>query len=329
MEPSKPQNVKQNNLYFLSQLVKQYGPVSKKDLANLSGLSVVTINKLIPNLLEQQIIFPFSTDVITGGRHAVSYVFNERRKLLLVIKMVEKNLNLHFYYYLCDLNGTIIKEKELSSQALEWPEFLTTIDAWKKIYPEIEAIVLGVPGVETSGVLKLVDEPMLKNRAVQQELSETFKCSVQVENDVNAAILGYAMAQEKEKIISGIYYPLNFPPGGGVSIYQELLKGQNNFVGEVASFPLMVDWSKEKLSNVDLKKHLYEVLQIFMSSYDPHEIVIYALEEKVSDKMVDGAKQRLRKDYPTLNLPKLVLSRNFNDDYLKGLISLGMKELND
>lgn len=66
-----------------------------------------------------------------------------------------------------------------------------------------------------------------------------------------------------------------------------------------------------------------------MSSYDPHEIVIYSLEEKVSDKMVDGAKQRLRKDYPTLNLPKLVLSRNFNDDYLKGLISLGMKELND
>lgn len=329
MEPSKPQNVKKNNLSLLTHLIKDHGPVSKKELSNLSGLSVVTINKLIPDLLKESIVFPFSTDVITGGRHAVSYVFNEKKKLLLVIKMVETDRTLYFYYYLCDLNGKVIKEKELSAKDLEWSDFLATIDAWKKIYPEIKEIVLGIPGVETSGVLKLVDYPMLKNRAVQQELMDKFKCHVQVENDVNAAILGYAMNQEKNKIISGIYYPLSFPPGGGVSINQKLLKGQNNFVGEVADFPLVADWSKKNLADVDLKKHIYEVLQIFMSTYDPHEVVIYAAVERISMNLIDVISKQLIAAYPALNTPKIVLSRKFNTDYLTGLISLGMNELND
>lgn len=330
MEPSKPQMVKQNNLAYLLQLIKQNGPISKRMLAELSGLSVVTINKLIPDLLEKKRITPFSHDVITGGRHAVSYIFNEKKSLLLIVKMVEKNKGImHFFYYVCDLYGEVIKEEEMSSQNLEWEEFFKTIEIWRKTYPEIETIVLGIPGVETNGIIKLIDFPMLKNRKVKKELMDRFNCCIQIENDVNAAVLGYAAKCDKEAIVSGVYYPNGFPPGGGVSIEGEMLKGKNNLVGEVAWLPFEVDWSTDNIVKIDLKNHLEKIIKSFISLYDPHEIVVYASKERITQQLVDEVCMELI-EYTTLfELPEIQLSRKFHEDYLLGLITIGIREMDE
>ncbi|HCM89075.1 MULTISPECIES: ROK family protein [Vagococcus] len=330
MEPSKPQMVKQNNLAYLLQLIKQNGPIPKRMLAELSGLSVVTINKLIPDLLDKKMITAFSHDVITGGRHAVSYIFNEKKSLLLIVKMVEKDKGImHFFYYVCDLYGKVIKEDEMSSQNLEWEEFLKTIEIWNKIYPEIETIVLGIPGVETNGVIKLVDFPMLKNRKLKEELTDRFNCRIQIENDVNAAVLGYAEKCDNEAVVSGIYYPNGFPPGGGISIQKKLLKGKNNLVGEVVWLPLGEDWSIDNIAKVNLKSHLEKIIKSFISLYDPHEIVVYATHERIRQELINEVCAKLEEQSPVFELPRIKLSRNFNEDYLLGLITIGIREMDE
>ncbi|MGX7025776.1 ROK family protein [Vagococcus hydrophili] len=328
MKSSKPQMVKQNNLAYLTQLVKNNAPLSKRELADLSKLSVVTINKLIPELLEKKMIYPYSNEVVTGGRHAVSYRFNEQKNTFLVIKIVENRNELSFFFYLCDLVGKIIKEEELPIADLSWEDFVEVIGEWKRDYPEINSIVLGIPGVEMNGIVKVVDHPMLQGKSVQEELTEKFDCQVTLENDVNAAVLGYAMREPKEKIISGIYYPVEFPPGGGVSIYQKILKGRNNFVGEVSVLPLEVDWSKENILKVDLTKHLLDMMEVFISLYDPHEVVVYGTDERINEEVIHEVGKKIVTKFPLIELPTIHLSRYFKEDYLAGLIQIGLEETN-
>ena len=328
MKASNPQKVKQSNLLYLINLIKEEGPVSKRELADLSGLSVVTINKLIPDLLDKGLALPFSDEVVTGGRHAMNYVFNFKKYHSLIIKMVEKKNQMYFFFYLCDLKGEIIEEKEISGEGLEWLEFLRIIDAWKKVYPSIESIVLGIPGVELDGIVKLVDFPMLQGKEIRAELRSRFNCAIQIENDVNAAILGYSSQRPKEHIVTGIYYPVGFPPGGGVSFNQKILKGKNHFIGEVATLPLSVDWQTVDLSKVDLKKHLKEICQSFIALYDPHEIVVYLSDDRLNKAHIDELTRELQELYPLLALPEIKRSKQFNQDYVLGLISLGMTDLN-
>ncbi len=327
MKASNPQKVKKNNLLFLMTLIKEYGPLSKRELSEKSGLSVVTINKLIPDLLDKKLIEPYSTDVVTGGRYAVSYIFNNKKFYSLIIKVVENKNDMYFYFYLCDLSGNIIEEKELSGNQLEWSELLTVIDSWKKVYPEIKTIILGIPGVEKSGIITLVDYPMLQGKKIKKELEERFDCFVQIENDVNAAVLGFSNQEKSDLIIAGIYYPIGFPPGGGVTIHQRLLKGHNNFVGEVALLPLEVDWTKD-IRQVNVKKHLLDVSKTFISLYDPHKIVVYLSEERLQEKEIQQIYEELEQYFPLLDLPELIIKKEFNQDYFLGLNQLGIERSN-
>lgn len=326
MKASNPQKVKKNNLLYLAALIKEHGPLSKRELSERSGLSVVTINKLIPELLTKQMIEPYSTDVVTGGRYAVSYVFNEKKFYSLIIKLVEKQKEMYFYFYLTDVFGNIIEEKEASGTQMEWSDLLDIIGGWQERYPEIRSIILGIPGVEMSGVITLVDYPMLKGKSVKKELEERFDCLVQIENDVNAAILGFSNQEKSDLIIAGIYYPIGFPPGGGLSINQKLLKGKNNFAGEVAELPLRVNW--KTIPQVDLKEHLLNVLISFISLYDPHKVVVYISKKQLENRDILEITKELEIRLPLIDLPELVVKEDFNQDYFLGLSKLGNDQLN-
>lgn len=328
MKASNPQRVRKDNLFFLMSLIREYGPLSKRELSEKSGLSVVTINKLIPELLSKELIEPYSTDVVTGGRYAISYTFNQNKCHSLIIKMVEKEKEMFFYFYVCDLLGEIIEEKEISGENLEWLDILSFIESFKKEYPKIKAMVLGIPGVEKSGVITLADYPVLQGKNIKDELEERFDCIVLVENDVNAAILGFSKKEEAHLIIAGIYYPVGFPPGGGVSIGQKLLKGRNNFVGEVAMLPLNVDWSEKNIPHVDLKNHFLDIAKTFISLYDPHQIVVYLSKSRLTKQQLTDIKQALEVAFPLLKLPEIVISEKFNHYYFLGLESLGLEALN-
>lgn len=327
MKASNPQKVKKNNLVYLMTLIRELGPLSKRELSEKSGLSVVTINKLIPELIDRELIKPYSREVITGGRFASSYSFNEKKFYSLIIKLIEKDNQMSFYFYLCDLSGTIWKKKELNGYQLEWTDLLATIDVWQKLYPNIKSIVLGIPGVENSGIVTLVDYPMLRGKNIKKELENRYECLIQIENDVNAAILGFSTKEATNLIIAGIYYPIGFPPGGGVTIHQKLLKGNNNYAGEVASLPLAVNWSTVNINQLDLKEHFLDIVKVYISLYDPHKIVAYVSKNRLNEEQ--EIIKLLKKDFPLIQLPEIIFTETFEEDYLLGLITLGLKQLNE
>ena len=51
---------------------------------------------------------------------------------------------------------------------------------------------------------------------------------------MNAAVFHF---KEEKKIVAGIYFPKNYPPGAGLVIDQQLFKGANHLSGEIKHLP--------------------------------------------------------------------------------------------
>ncbi|KRN56458.1 ROK family protein [Carnobacterium divergens] len=326
MKASKPQNVKENNLMFLKTVIKENGPLSQREIAKQSGLSIVTINKLVTWLLERDEIKEAKKLVTTGGRRAVSYEYNAEFKLLLAIQLIEKNHKFVFLFHVTDLFGEIVSEEEISGSSLSWAGFKEYVSSFLDKFPKIGGIMLGIPGVEIHGELKILDFPPLLNLNVRKELQEVFHLPVGIENDINTAVRGYAdWLPVKHEILVGIYYPDDFPPGASILINGKIFKGRNGLAGEIKHLPLSVDWEMGLLDKIEFNKNSQEVIQTIISMYDPDKIIIYTNERIVSQEELVPIKENLAEVFPYIELPEIASSVRFSQDYLKGLIIQGIE----
>jgi len=115
-------------------------------LADASQLSVVTINKLLPELIEKQLLLTTDQPQRTGGRQAAAYQYNAQRTLLLIIQFIEEDQQIVIRFSVVDLVGNILHHEQSAEGRL--PQFLQVIRQIKQEYPKISLAVVGIPGVE-------------------------------------------------------------------------------------------------------------------------------------------------------------------------------------
>lgn len=75
-----PKLLKQVNEDIIKDLIYEKGSISKPELAQLTKLSLPTVNKIVDALEEQEIIRQEGMIGSTSGRKAKVYVPNEDRK---------------------------------------------------------------------------------------------------------------------------------------------------------------------------------------------------------------------------------------------------------
>lgn len=328
MKASKPQTVRHDNLAFLTKVIKDQGPLSQREIADFTELSVVTINKLIPELLEKKIIQEASDSVVTGGRRAIAYTFNAEHRLLLGIQLIEENQQFFINFYICDLYGAIISQKKQLGSSLSWIGIKAIIQQFITDYPHVAAIVLGIPGVEKNGVSSMVDYPPLMNVNLRGEMVAEFGLPVIIENDINAAVFGCATYEGAAgDTLIGLYYPSEFPPGAGIYLNGKIIKGRNGFAGEVKFLPLPAfsQWNQVPVKTIDVKSNIADVIQSMICLYDPDEIVIYTNNQNITEENLKGIMVNLTKSLPQLDMPSCRLSSGFDRDYLRGLIAQGIE----
>lgn len=95
MKSHKPRNIKNHNLNVLRSVLRENRSLSTKDLSAISGLSVVSINKLLSELVETGEVTIQENPAITGGRRASIYQFNQHFTHFLVIQFTEKKSRHH------------------------------------------------------------------------------------------------------------------------------------------------------------------------------------------------------------------------------------------
>lgn len=322
-----PRDLKELNKKNIKSILRQQGAMTKAEIAEVTGLSVVTVNKLIRDLVENEEILEQDNSVATGGRRAVSYEINPNFQQVLVISLQEKWKKITYSFSVYNLLGEPEFVEDMSGEDLDITALKRNTKDLVCAFPKISCVVIGVPGIEIGGKLRAMDFPLLLNVQLRETLEAEVNLPVLVETDTNAAILGYKNRPVKEENIVGLYYPERFPPGAGLLMNGEILKGQNGLAGEIKHMPLQVDWDNFDFSVDEIKAHIRKMALLTMSFYDPETIVLYTNFYFGQKDFMEELKEELRQVYPYAVLPEIVLSRKFTTDYRIGLLAFGIDYL--
>lgn len=232
-----PQILKAVNTAAIEQLILDRGPLSKPELARLTGLSLPTVSKLVDDLETGGHIRSVGLVGKGAGRKAMLYEINKDSGCLLVL-----------YYHggayagrLTDITGKTLHKGTfpllVSDADAALKSTAKAIDALVALAPNpVKAIGIGVPGVvQPDGTLMGIPKiPGWDGFNLTSALSVRYPdMDVCIENDVKLSAVGYYLTHLSDQCENMVYIYAGNGMGSGIIINGKLYRGANNFSGEL------------------------------------------------------------------------------------------------
>lgn len=322
--------IKETNLKKLRQILREQRILTKSQLAELSGLSVVTIQSLMKTLLDNGEITEDATVQPQLGRPAASFRYNASHRLALIVNMYESDGQDTAEYTVYNLCGEVLDRHLETIPTVTLESFHNAIDGLISSYPAISVIGFGMPAEEMEGRLVISDYKFLQNTELAAYYETRCHLPVFVENDINAALLGYCVSQHypagQDFYNAAIYLPTKYPAGASLCHNYQILKGRNGLAGELKYLPLDIDWTAIPYTPKALEDIALKVMQVLISIYNPDRIILY------SESLTPAIGERLKALYPTTTdqifIPEVELYRSMKEDLDLGLIQSALEKLN-
>ncbi|PTM56580.1 ROK family transcriptional regulator [Desmospora activa] len=232
------QLVKRINKSLVLQTLRHRSPLSRAELAQLTGLNKTTISSLVSELLDEQLLYESGPGQSKGGRRPVMLHFNGNAGYAIGI-----DLGVNYVVgILTDLNGKILREQRLPLQDKDYNRVLAQIDSLvTTLMADIPAsrygavgIGIGVPGiVDPDGMVLLAPNLEWNDVQLRHDLSQRVELPVILENEANAGAYGEKMFGEHANVDELIYVSAGIGLGTGIIIDGKLYKGVGGYSGEM------------------------------------------------------------------------------------------------
>jgi hypothetical protein len=310
------------------------GSATKVELSDQLGISFPTISKFLTQMEREGELLSVGLDDSSGGRRAKRYTYNPEYMLGLAIFLERTETN----YIVFNCLGEVKDAGKTSSLLVDDDLALLTkcVEEIIEKYPKISSIAIGVPGSVYNGrIIYIPGYEHLQNFDLKGYLENLFSIPVVIENDMNAAVLGYHDFKGNKKNNSFIYlYSGQNGPGAGIIVNGAIVRGSTNFSGEVSFVPQYDDrnfgqafkndnWTKKNLiCEEDEIDAISRLVASFAAIINPHTIIF--CDDEVNQFIIDEIKKRSAKYIPAEHLPELIMS-DWKEDYLFGLQSLGLE----
>ncbi|MBW8349171.1 ROK family transcriptional regulator [Bacillus sp. IITD106] len=304
------------------------GSTTKVELSNHLGISFPTISKFITQMEKDGELILVGLDESSGGRRAKRYAYNPEYMLGLAIFL--ERTETKFIIFNC--LGEMKEQGKTISVLNDDIEKLTKhIEDIIKKFPKIESIAIGVPGAVDNGrIFYIPGYENYNNFDLKKYLEHYFSIPVVVENDMNAAVLGF-QKNNKNKDNSSLVYLSSGEngPGSGIMINGEVVRGSSFFSGEVSFVPLyneqnflqaISDKSKSFQDDREIDA-VARLIATFTAIINPHTFIF--CNDEVSIHSIEKITLLSTKYIPREHLPEITMS-DWEQDYLHGLQSLGL-----
>lgn len=309
---------------------------TKVELSDKLGISFPTISKFLIQMEKDGEVISAGLDDSSGGRRAKRYRYNPEYMLGLAI-FLERTETIYIVFN-C-LGEVKDAGKTLSVLVDEGLKLLT--ECVEKIiakFPKIGSIAIGVPGSVNNGrIIYIPGYEHLENFDLKGYMENHFSIPVVIENDMNAAVLGYHDSKENKKNISLIYlYSGQNGPGAGIIVNGVVVRGSTNFSGEVSFVPQYDEknFGQAFVKGTHTKKALIgeanqfdaisRLVAAFAAIINPHTIIF--CNDEVNQNTLNEILKRSSKYIPPEHLPELTMS-DWKQDYLFGLQSLSLERM--
>lgn len=304
----------------------EMGPATKAELSERLGISFPTTSKLLAHMEQDGEVFSAGLDQSSGGRRAARYAYNP--EYMLGLSVFLEKAETHYIVFNC--LGEVKEQRKAPSVLEEGNVALTRfIESVMDAHPaRIKALAIGVPGaVENGQIFYMPGYESFQGFDAKSYYEDHFAMPVVVENDMNAAVLGYYHNRGIEAHQSLVYlYAGQNGPGAGLMVNGDVVRGSSLFAGEVSFVPQYEDrnfgQALEQRGGSDAAARI-DALSRMVATYaailNPHTIIFY------NDEMEIGTVAQIAKGssryIPSEHLPKLTIS-DWKQDYLYGLRKL-------
>lgn len=291
---------------------------TKQRLAQLTGLSSVTVGAALEQLVQTGEALTDEVVPSNGGRPAQSYRFNAAHRYGLALYIREQTLSIR----VSDLYGVCIFREDEALREVGAERFRPVIDRMLEWFPAIGSIGFGLPGVVRDGYVTLSDHPGLTGARLAEDYRKWYDLPVSVANDVNLAVLGYCQEEHIESVVY-LYFPEHEGPGAGIVFHGGLCRGANGMAGEIRCLPPTTDWHTLDLDDFDaVCDAVTNVVRSFSCILDPERIVLYGsfLTEGHRESIQWNCAQSMDIGF----LSELRLASDFERDYERGAVRLAL-----
>lgn len=329
-----PKSMKNVILRGIRSTLIELGSATKVELSNRLGISFPTISKFLGQMEKEGELLVVGLDDSSGGRRAKRYTYNPEYMLGLAIYL--ERTETHYTVFNC--LGKVKAQGSTSSVLMDKELHLLTnfLQLILTQHPRVASISIGVPGsVDNGRIFYIPDYEHLQNFDLKGYYEQLFSIPVVVENDMNAAVLGYynAVRNTDNESLIYLYFGKN-GPGAGVLINGDVVRGRSFFSGEVSFVPQYEERNfiqalenqhhgeKEVYLDDQAIDAISRLVATFVSIINPHRIIF--CHGEVNDTILDKINKRSSKYVPSQHLPELIES-DWKRDYLLGLQNLGLE----
>lgn len=323
---AKAEVLKDNNKKVIRKYVYMNNKLSKPQIAKETGLSLMTVNNLVTEMVEKQELVECGLIPSGGGRPSMTYKYDYNYGHIVYVIAYQDGDNNKVLFKATNLLGELINETSCECLEIGINTFETELDRYFADYKNINLLVFGLPGEMVNGEITICDYKQLIGKKFVTYYEEKYHVPILVENDVNAITFGYSFGQSEKMNVAGIFFPRKYQPGAGLVLDGKVFRGHNSFAGEVGYLDQNIDWKHFDYSNKEL---ILSIIQRILISYAvvvaPEKYVIFA--DFLGQSDLDEIMKRLINSTRGAYKPSLVLSQEFEKDYARGIIHIGIEEL--
>ncbi len=237
------EDVRDINRRIVLNLIRTRQPISRADLARVSGMQRSTISLIVEALVEEHWVLEGPTGRLPRGRRPTFLRLNEDRVIIGVD--IRPTLTT---VALADVNGRFTSQEALatpadSKAAIEWLieriQHIIRSNRGKKI----EGIGISLPGRFSQSADRLVFAPNLKwpDTDLRGPISKATGLEVELENAANACVLAAVWFDHLESIQNLVVVTVSEGIGTGVFVNGQLARGFNGMAGEFGHVPLELE----------------------------------------------------------------------------------------
>jgi len=307
--------------------------VTKVELSNRAGISFPTVSKFLDQMESNGEAVLVGLDKSSGGRKAKRYRYNPDYMLGLAIFLEQKETQYTVFNCMGEIKKKGQVENVLNKDSLDG--LTNYIQEILIEYPTISSIATGLPtSVDIGNIFHIPKYEHLQDFNLKDYYESYFSIPVTVENDMNAAVLGYKNNNDISEKNSLVYLYLGQNgPEVGILVNGLVLRGTTNFAGEVSFVPLYDTQNFQQAFARDYRERTQYNLQegkidaisrlvvTFTATLNPHTIIFS--DQEFNQIILDQISNQSSSYVPKKHLPKMMMS-NWKQDYLNGLHTLGI-----
>ena len=233
--------VRDINRRIVLNLIRTRQPISRADLARLSGLQRSTISLIVEELVNEHWVIEGPTGRLPRGRRPTFLRLNEDRVIIGVdLRPGETTIAL------ANVNGKFTSQEVIATPTdaqagvdllVRRTQALVRSSKEKKV----EGIGISLPGRFTAGHLVFAPNLKWRDLDIRGPISKATGIDVELENAANACVLAAIWFDGMESCRNLVVVTVSEGIGAGILINGQLARGLNGMAGEFGHVPLDPD----------------------------------------------------------------------------------------